>query len=52
MRNIEGRIWDENILAGYGIKISWQDRDALISTGGMRIHSFEIDSGVWDLNSK
>ena len=31
--------------------ISWQDRDVLISIGGMR-DSFEIDSGMRDLNSK
>ena len=31
--------------AGYGLKISWRDRDALISINGMR-DSFEIDSGM------
>ena len=31
--------------AVYGIKISWRDRDALISIDGMR-DSFEIDSGM------
>ena len=31
--------------AGYGMKISWQDQDALISIGRMR-DSFEIDSGI------
>ena len=37
--------------AKYGIKVSWLDRDALISIGGMR-DSFEIDGGFRDLNSK
>ena len=41
-RNIEG--------AGYGMKIAWPDRDALISIAWMR-DSFEIDSGMWDFNS-
>ena len=36
--------------AGYGMKISWRDRDALISIGGMR-DSFEIIGGMQDLNS-
>ena len=31
--------------AGYRMKISWRDGDALISIGGMR-DSFEIDSGM------
>ena len=34
--------------AGYGMKISWRDRDTFISIGGMR-DSFEIDSGMRDL---
>ena len=42
-RNNEGEIPGE--------KISWRDRDALLSIGGMR-DSFEIDSGMQDLNSK
>ena len=33
------------------MKISWRDRDALISIGGMR-DSVEIDGGMRDLNSK
>ena len=37
--------------AGYGMKISWQDRDALISIGGVR-DNFEIDGGMRDLNSR
>ena len=37
--------------AGNGMKISWRDRDALISIGGMR-DSFQIDSGMQDLHSK
>ena len=40
-----------NIEGGYGIKISWRDRDALISIGGMR-DSSEIVGGMRDLNSK
>ena len=43
-------IW-EILEAEYGMKLSWGDRDALISIGGMR-DSFEIDSGMRDLNSK
>ena len=35
--------------AGYGIKIAWRDRDALISIGGMW-DSFEIDSGMQDFS--
>ena len=31
--------------AGYGMKISWQDQNAMRD-------SFEIDSGMRDLNSK
>ena len=31
--------------------MSWRDRDTLISIGGMQ-DSFEIDSGMRDLNSK
>ena len=41
----------EILRAGYGMKISWQDRDALILIDGMR-DSFEIVGGVGDLNSK
>ena len=33
------------------MKISWRDRDALISVGGMR-DGFEIVGGMQDLNSK
>ena len=36
---------------GYGMKISWQDRDALISTG-VRWDSFEIGCRMQDLKSK
>ena len=36
---------------GYGMKISWRDRNALISIVGMR-DSFEIDIGMRNLNSK
>ena len=42
MRNTEGGMRDE---------IAWRDWDALISIGGMR-DSFEIDGGIWDLNSE
>ena len=35
----------EILRAGYELKMSWRDRDALISIGGMR-DSFEIDSGM------
>ena len=38
-------------MLGYGMKISWRDRDALISNGEMQ-DSFEIDGGMQDLNSK
>ena len=41
----------KTLRVGYGMKISWRDRDALISTGGMR-ESFEIVGGVRDLNGK
>ena len=37
--------------AGYGMKISWRDRDTLITIGGMR-DSFEIYSEMRDLNGK
>ena len=38
--------------AGYGMKMSWRDRDELISIGGMR-DSFEIVRGTRpDSNSK
>ena len=33
----------------YGMKLSWRDRDALLSIGGMQ-DSCEIDSGMRDLN--
>ena len=33
------------------MQISWRDRDALISIGGMR-DSAEIDGGMRDLNNK
>ena len=35
---------------GYGMKISWRDRDALISIGGMR-DSSKIVAGVRDTAS-
>ena len=41
----------EILRVGYGVNISWQDRDALILIGGTG-DSFEIDSGMRDLNSK
>ena len=41
----------EILRPGYGIKISWRDRDALISIGGMR-DSSEIVGGMRDLNSR
>ena len=41
----------EKLREGYGMKISWQDRDALVLIGGMR-DRFKIDSGMWYLNSK
>ena len=37
----------EILRAGYGTKIAWRDRDALISIGGTR-DSFYIDSGMRD----
>ena len=37
--------------AGCRMTISWRDRDALFSIGGIR-NSFEIDSGMRDLISK
>ena len=37
--------------AGYGMKTSWRDRDALTSIGGMRDGS-EIVGGMRDLNRK
>ena len=41
-RNVEGRIRDENILAGLGCAhFNWWAQD-----------SFEIDSGMQDLNNK
>ena len=41
-----------NIEEGYGMSISWRDRDALImANGGMR-DSFENVGGMRDLNSK
>ena len=36
--------------SGYGMKISWRHREALISIGGL--HSPEIVSAIRDLNSK
>ena len=43
---IEARYGIQEILrAGYRMKIFWRDRDALISSGGMR-DSFEIDGGM------
>ena len=49
---IEARCGMQKILrGGYGMKISSQDRDALISIGGMR-DNFEIDGGMRDLNSR
>ena len=41
----------EILRAGYGMKISWRDRDALILIGGMW-DSFEIDGGIRGLNRK
>ena len=41
----------EIVRAGYGMKISWRDRDALISIKGVR-DSCKIVGGVRDLNSK
>ena len=38
-------------VGGYGMKMSWRDRYALISIGGMW-DSFEIVGGMRDLNSK
>ena len=39
-------MWVREILrAGFGMKITWRDWDALISIGGMW-NSFEIDSGI------
>ena len=47
-----GRMWEREMLrAGYRMKMSWRDRDALISIGATR-DSFEIDSGMRVLNSK
>ena len=37
----------EILRAGYGMKISWRDRDTLSSIGGMR-DSYEIVGGVRD----
>ena len=41
----------ETLRAGYGMKISWRDRDALISIGGMRDGS-EVVGGMRGLKSK
>ena len=41
----------EILRAGYGKKISWRGRNALISIGGMR-DSFEFVDGMPYLNSK
>ena len=49
---IEARCGIRQILrAGYGMNISWRDRDTLISIGGMR-DSFENVGGMRDLNRK
>ena len=48
---IEGNGMRHKMEAGYRIKISWWDRDALISIGGKR-DSCEIVGGMWDLNSQ
>ena len=40
----------EILRAGHGLKMTWRDRDALISIGGMR-DSFEIDVGLRDLTA-
>ena len=40
----------EILRTGCGMKMSWRDRDALISTGGMW-YSFEIDSGMRDFKA-
>ena len=41
----------EILRVGYRMKISWRDWDALISVDRMW-HSFGIDGGMQDLNSK
>ena len=41
----------EILRAGYGMNVSWRDRDVLISIGGMR-DSFESVGGMRDLNRK
>ena len=41
----------EVLRVGFGMKIAWRDRYALISIGGLR-DSFEIDGGMRDLNNK
>ena len=41
----------EESRAGYGMTVSWRDRDALISIGEI-LDSFEIESGMRDLTSK
>ena len=41
----------EILRLGYGMKISWRDRDAHISIGGIR-DSSEIVGGMRDLKSK
>ena len=41
----------EILMAGYRIKMSWRDRDALILIGEMR-DRFEFDGEMRDLNSK
>ena len=45
VRNIEGGIWDENILTGTGCThFNW-------SFGGIQ-DSYGIDGRMWDFNSK
>ena len=41
----------EMLRAGYGMKKSWRDRDALILIGGTR-DSIEIDGGMRDLKQQ
>ena len=46
-----GRRLREILRAGYGTTISWRDRDALISIGGM-LDSFKIDSGMLEFKQQ
>ena len=39
----------EVLRGGYGMKISWRGKDALISIGGIW-DGFEVVGGMWDLN--